>query len=58
MYYNMGFYGMHFLWWAFWGFLWVGLLMFWVPVPRSRYQELKEAPVDILKRRLAKGENQ
>ena len=55
MYYT-NFFGMHFLWWMFWGFLWIGLLTVWIPVPRRRFQEMKETPVDILKRRLAKGE--
>lgn len=56
MYYNSAFYGMHFAWWVFWGFLWVSLFAFWTPVPRRRMQDLKEEPIAILKRRLAKGE--
>ncbi len=55
-YYNTPFYGMHVLWWVFWGMIWISLFSFWTPVPRRRLQDLKEKPQDILKRRLAKGE--
>jgi len=55
-YYNSGFYGMHMLWWVFWGIMWVSLFTFWLPVPRRRLQSLKESPLEVLKRRLANGE--
>lgn len=55
-YYNTGFYGMHLLWWVFWGILLVSMFSFWTPVPRRRLQDLKETPLEILKRRLARGE--
>jgi putative membrane protein len=55
-YYNTGFYGMHVLWWVFWGLIWLSLFAFWTPVSRRRWQDLREAPLDILNRRLAKGE--
>ena len=55
-FFNSEFYGMHFLWWVFWGMIWVSLFSFWMPVPRRRLRDLKEPPLDILKRRLATGE--
>ncbi len=54
--YNSGYYGMNFLWWVFWGILWVSMFSFWTPVSRRRWQNIKESPIDILKRRLASGE--
>jgi putative membrane protein len=54
--YNAGYYGMHFGWWIFWVVLWVSMFSFWTPVSRRQWQTIKESPLDILKRRLAKGE--
>ncbi len=56
MYQYTGYYGMHMGWWVFWGFLWIAMFSFWTPVSRRTWQSIKEAPIDILKRRLANGD--
>ena len=56
MYWGWGFGGMNLLWWLFWV---VAIAMFFgfaVPVPRRRYQQLRETPLDLLRRRYAAGE--
>jgi putative membrane protein len=55
-YYDAPYFGMHFFWWVFWGVLWVSFFAFLTPVPRRRWQALREKPFDILQRRLASGE--
>ena len=52
--YTMG--GMHGLWWIFWVVL-IGLLVFFLwRRPSSQPLGSHEAPLDVLKRRLAGGE--
>ena len=48
------FWGMHFLWWIIWFFL--ILWIFLVPKSRPDRTLRKEKPLQILKRRFAKGE--
>jgi putative membrane protein len=53
-YYNYHFFGMHFIWWFFWG-----ILLFWIfatpyDIPGQRAK--KDTPLDILKNRLALGQ--
>lgn len=58
MFFDYGYYmgGMHTLWWVFWLVLLVGLVYaVWSPDRRRRRQD-KESPLEILQRRLAKGE--
>ena len=54
--YQSAYLGMHFIWWCFWLILWVTFFSILIPVPRSRWQKMREAPKDILLRRLANGE--
>ncbi len=57
MYYNdSGYFGMHFFWWLFWILLWVSFFSMMRPVPRKKWQQLRETPKDILQRRLANGD--
>ena len=51
-----GFGGMHFFWWVFWIACIVMFFGFAVPVPRRRYAQLRETPLDLLRRRYAAGE--
>ena len=55
-YYDTPFFGMHLLWWVFWVILWVTFFSFLIPVPRRRWRDLRETPLEILQRRLARGE--
>lgn len=54
MYYEHHFWGMHLLWWIFWIILilWIFATPYEIPGQRTK----KETPMDILKKRLAKGE--
>lgn len=51
-----GFGGMHFFWWLFWVACIVMFFSYAVPVPRRRYAQLRETPLDLLNRRYAAGE--
>lgn len=51
-----GFGGMHMFWWLFWIAAVVLFFSFAVPVPRRRYAQLRETPLDVLRRRYAAGE--
>lgn len=52
--YDRHFWGMHFIWWIVWiiALIWIFLLPFEIPYQKSK----KENPLDILKKRFAKGE--
>lgn len=54
MYYEHHFWGMHLLWWIFWIILilWIFATPYEIPGQRTK----NETPMDILKKRLAKGE--
>ena len=55
MMYNEGyFWGMHFFWWIIWIFLliWIFAIPYNIPYQRST----RDSPIDILKKRYAKGE--
>jgi putative membrane protein len=54
MYYEHHFWGMHLLWWIFWIILilWIFATPYEIPGQRTK----NETPLDILKKRLAKGE--
>jgi putative membrane protein len=56
MYWGWGFGGMHFFWWFFWILAIAMFFTFAVPVPRRRYSQLRETPLDLLRRRYAAGE--
>nr|WP_315213696.1 SHOCT domain-containing protein [uncultured Flavobacterium sp.] len=53
MYYEHHFWGMHLLWWIFWIILilWIFATPYEIPGQRTK----NETPMDILKKRLAKG---
>lgn len=51
-----GFGGMHVFWWLFWIATVVLFFSFAVPVPRRRYAQFRETPLDVLRRRYAAGE--
>jgi putative membrane protein len=56
MYWGWGFWGMNIVWWLFWI---VAIAVFFslaTPVPRSRWRERRETPLDVLQRRYAAGE--
>lgn len=54
MYHEHHFWGMHFFWWAFWVILliWIFASPYNIPGQRTK----NETPLDILKKRFAKGE--
>ncbi|WP_291248075.1 SHOCT domain-containing protein [Flavobacterium sp.] len=54
MYHEHHFWGMHFFWWAFWVILliWIFASPYSIPGQRTK----NETPLDILKKRFAKGE--
>lgn len=54
MYDGQHFWGMNFIWWIFWLIIviWIFMTPWDIPGQRSR----KETPLDILKKRFAKGE--
>ena len=53
---DVGFWGMHMFWWIFWfGIFAVGISLF-EPVPRSRTGDHNASPLEILKKRYAKGD--
>ena len=54
MYYEHHFWGMRLLWWIFWIILilWIFATPYEIPGQRTK----NETPMDILKKRLAKGE--
>jgi putative membrane protein len=54
MNFNGSFGGMHFIWWIIWLILilWVFVTTYNIPFQKSK----KEFPIDILKKRYAKGE--
>jgi putative membrane protein len=54
MYYDNYFGGMHFLWWIIWLFLLIWIFAIPYNIPYQRYK--KDSPLDILKKRFAKGE--
>ncbi len=54
MYYDNYFGGMHFLWWIIWLFLLIWIFAIPYNIPYQRYK--KDSPLDILKKRYAKGE--
>ena len=54
MYYEHHFWGMHLLWWIFWIIL--ILCIFATPYEIPGQRTKNETPMDILKKRLAKGE--
>ena len=53
-YHNGNFFGMHFIWWIIWTIVlfWIFAIPYNLPYQRSA----KENPMNILKRRYAKGE--
>ena len=53
-FYNGQFWGMHFIWWIIWiiFLIWI----FFIPFGRPGQNLKKEGPLDILKKRFAKGE--
>lgn len=51
---NYNFWGMHLVWWILWLILLVWIFATPYDIPGQRTN--KETPLDILKRRLAKGE--
>ena len=53
---DVGFFGMHMLWWIFWLALLVGGVSFFEPVPRSQNRNHKLSPLEILLKRYANGE--
>ncbi|MCX6116172.1 MAG: SHOCT domain-containing protein [Proteobacteria bacterium] len=53
---DTGFMGMHLLWWGFWILLWASFFSVLTPVSRKQWRSLREAPKDILYRRLASGD--
>ena len=52
--YNGHFWGMHFIWWLIWFFfiVWIFATLWDIPGQRTK----KDTPLDILKKRFAKGE--
>ena len=52
--YNGHFWGMHFIWWLIWFFfiVWIFFFFFYIAGQRTK----KDTPLDILKKRFAKGE--
>ncbi len=54
MYHEHHFWGMHFFWWVFWVILliWIFASPYNIPGQRTK----NETPLDILKKRFAKGE--
>ena len=51
------YWGMSGVWWLFWVFALIALFAFAVPVPRTRWRELRDSsPFAILQRRYAAGE--
>ena len=46
--------GMHFIWWIIWiaVIIWIFFIPYGIPYRKSK----KESPIDILKKRFAKGE--
>jgi putative membrane protein len=54
MYYERHYWGMHFFWWMFWLIMviWIFATPYDIPMRRTRLQ----SPLNILKKRLAKGE--
>ena len=56
MYWGMGFGGMHVFWWLFWVISIAVFFSFVVPVPRRRYSQFRDTPLDVLRRRYAAGE--
>lgn len=56
MYSGSGFGGMHFFWWLFWIVSIAMFFSFVVPVPRRRYSQFRDTPLDLLRRRYASGE--
>jgi putative membrane protein len=55
-YWDSGFGGMHLLWWFFWILAIAIFFSMAVPVRRGRYSQLRETPLDVLRRRFAAGE--
>jgi putative membrane protein len=51
-----GFGGMHLVWWCFWVIAIAVFFSMAVPVRRGRYYQLRETPLDVLRRRYAAGE--
>jgi len=56
MYWGWGFWGMSAIWWLFWVAVIVIFFSLATPVPRSRIRQMRETPLDILRRRYASGE--
>src|SRR5512146_2627745 len=56
MYWGWWFGGMHAFWWLFWIAAIAFFFSFAVPVPRRRYSQLRETPLELLRRRYAAGE--
>ena len=53
-YYNYHFWGMHFIWWIIWiiFLIWIFATPWNIPGQRTK----KDTPLDILKKRFARGE--
>lgn len=56
MYDSTHVFGMHLFWWLFWILAWGSFFSLLTPVPRRRWNRLRESPNEILLRRLAQGE--
>ena len=58
MFFDHGYFmgGMHALWWIFWLVVVVAVIAFWAPSRRRRSSDADSSPLDILQRRLARGE--
>ncbi|HMN94063.1 MAG TPA: SHOCT domain-containing protein [Hydrogenophaga sp.] len=58
MYFDHGYFmgGMHAIWWVFWLVVVVAFIAIWSPARGRRSSDADAAPLDILKRRLARGE--
>jgi putative membrane protein len=54
-YSDMGFFGMHFIWWVFWIIGTITLFAMFEPVPRKGGRK-SQTPLDILQKRYAAGE--
>jgi putative membrane protein len=58
MFFDHGYFmgGMHVIWWVFWLIVAVAIIAIWSPGRGRRSSDADAAPLDILQRRLARGE--
>ncbi|SEP20126.1 SHOCT domain-containing protein [Mucilaginibacter sp. AW1-7] len=54
MWYYQYYWGMNWIWWIVWGLIVIWIFALPIGIPGQRYQ--RERPLDILKKRFARGE--